>query len=119
VIYSRPVFELMRDAAEALIPPFTVHEVVAWFGEKYPKIKYNTITAHIRGLTSNDANRHHYPSLAAKPPVFFRTGPGMLRRFDSDTDIGEENGGEPGIGDGEPEEGQLTEETAEFVLERA
>ena len=114
MIYDRPVAELMRDVPEALAPTFTVADIVAWFGANYPKIKHNTITAHIRGLTSNDPNRRYYPSLAHKPPVFFRLGPGQLRAYDPDTDIVEDTA--------EPDEtaedhADTSEQDVEFVLE--
>lgn len=49
MIYDRTVYDLMKEAAASLTPPFTVSAIVAWFGEHYPKIKYNTIIgAHPR-----------------------------------------------------------------------
>jgi hypothetical protein len=108
----------MRDAPAELSASFSVADVVAWFHEHYPKIKNSTITAHIRGLSANDPNRHHYPWLAAKEPVFTKTGYGKLRRFDPD-DIGGEGGddGSGGIDEEEGEDQPTTEEQAEFVLE--
>lgn len=118
MIYDRPVSDLMRDAPADLTAPFSVADVVAWFQEHYPKIKNNTITAHIRGLTANDPNRHHYAWLASKEPVFTRTGYGKLRRFDPD-EIGGDGGDEGTDGGGEEvgEDQPTIEEEAEFVLE--
>src|SRR5215471_3101893 len=55
----------------------------------HPKIKPGTVAAHLRGLTANDPSRHHYPGLAAKPPLFFRAASGELVRFDADTHASE------------------------------
>src|ERR1700730_8142592 len=116
MIYDRPVSELMADAAAALTPPFAVSDIVAWFEEHYPLIKHNTITAHIRGLTANDPNKHHHAWLAAKTPLFYRTAPGVFRRYEPDVDIADEEGGAEAIAaDGAGE--LLSEQSAEFVLE--
>jgi hypothetical protein len=85
VIYDRPVWQLMADAANNLSQPYTAEAIDGWFRENYPKIKPGTVAAHIRGLTANDPSRHHYPGLAAKPPLFFRAASGELVRFDADT----------------------------------
>ena len=85
VIYDRPVWQLMADAADDIRPPYTAEAIDAWFRENFPKIKPGTVAAHIRGLTVNDPSRHHYPGLAAKAPLFFRTASGELVRFDAAT----------------------------------
>jgi hypothetical protein len=71
----------MAEAADALSQPYTGDAIDGWFRENYPRIKPGTVAAHIRGLTANDPSRHHYPGLAAKDPLFFRTAPGALVRF--------------------------------------
>jgi len=75
----------MADAADDIRPPYTADAIDAWFRENFPKIKPGTVAAHIRGLTANDLSRHHYPGLAAKDPLFFRTASGELVRFDAAT----------------------------------
>lgn len=89
MIYDRPVWQLMADAAEDLSPPYTVDAIEGWFRDHFPKIKQGTVAAHIRGLTANDPSRHHHPGLAAKSPLFFRTVSGELVRFDADHHTGE------------------------------
>jgi len=64
VIYDRPVWQLMADAAEVLSQPYTAEAIDSWYRAKYPKIKPTTVAAHVRGLTANDPSRHHYPGLA-------------------------------------------------------
>lgn len=85
MIYDRPVWQLMADAADNVGQPYTAEAIDGWFRENYPKIKPGTVAAHIRGLTANHPSRHHYPGLAAKPPLFLRTTAGELVRFDADS----------------------------------
>lgn len=108
----------MRDAAAAMTPPFSVGDVVAWFNQHYPKIKNNTIGAHVRGLTWNDPNRKHYAWLATKDPLFTRTVFGKLRLFDPD-DVGIEIGGDNSadLEEGDGDEVPSTAQDVEFVLE--
>jgi hypothetical protein len=73
----------MADAADDIRPPYTAEAIDTWFRENFPKIKPGTVAAHIRGLTANDPSRHHYPGLAAKDPLFFRTASSELVRFDA------------------------------------
>ena len=60
MIYDRPIWALMKDAAAELSPPYTVGEIVAWFAQHYPRIKASSVRAHIKGMTMNDPSRHHY-----------------------------------------------------------
>jgi hypothetical protein len=59
-LYDRSVAELMVDAAQEITFPATRSDVVAWFAERYPNVKPNTVRAHVVGLTANDPSRHHY-----------------------------------------------------------
>lgn len=113
MIYDRPVTELMLDAARELRPPIRVGDVVAWFAANYPKIKPSTVTAHIKGMTSNDPSRHHYPTAASRPPLFFRVSSGVLEPYDPDRHMGE--GSEA---PGDDADIEVPDEIAQFALER-
>lgn len=89
MIYDRPVWQLMADAADTVSQPYTAEAIDGWFRENFPKIKPGTVAARIRGLTANDPSRHHYPGLAAKTPLFFRTASGELVHFDADSHTSE------------------------------
>jgi hypothetical protein len=39
MIYDRPIWALMQDAAAELSPPFTVGEIIGWFAQYYPKVR--------------------------------------------------------------------------------
>jgi hypothetical protein len=82
VIYDRPVWQLMADAADAVGQPCTLAAIDDWFRANYPKIKRSTVEAHVRGMTANDPSRRHHPGVGAKEPLFFRALSGELVRFD-------------------------------------
>jgi hypothetical protein len=71
MIYDRPIWALMQHATAELSPPYTVGEIVAWFGLHYPKIKASSVHAHIEGLTANDPSRHHY-QVSGRTALFLR-----------------------------------------------
>lgn len=119
MIYDRPVYELMRDAAAQLTPPFAAGDFVSWFAERYPKIKPSTVRAHVAAMTANDPSRRHHPSLAARAPLFIRSAQGSLERFDPDVHLSEEA---PVATDGgadldDTEHNLDSSEASEFVLE--
>src|SRR4051794_26340710 len=101
-IYDRPVSELMRDAAAELTYPTKPSAVIAWFGAHYPRIKANTVRAHVKGLTDGDPSRHHYAWLVDREPLFVRDASGLLARYTAsdvtDVDATEETYNEPRTG---------------------
>jgi hypothetical protein len=115
MIYDRPIWALMKDAAAELSPPYTVGGIVAWFAEHYPKIKASSVRAHVKGMTVNDPSRHHY-RVSGLTALFVRQPDRTLLPYNpeagADTDDDEEIDEEISAG----EEGEL-EQSAEFVLE--
>jgi hypothetical protein len=115
MIYDKPIWMLMQDAAAELSPPYTVGEIVAWFAQYYPKIKASSVRAHIKGLTANDPSRHHY-QVSGRTALFVRQPDKTLMPYDAttdtDTDDDEELGDEASLTD------EVTlEQSSEFVLE--
>lgn len=115
MIYDRPIWALMQDAAAELSPPYTVGEIIAWFAEHYPKIKASSVRAHIKGLTANDPSRHHY-QVSGRAALFVLQPDKTLLPYDvttdPDTDDDEELDAELDLAD------ELTlEQSSEFVLE--
>jgi endonuclease len=115
MIYDRPIWALMQDAAADLSPPYTVGELIAWFAQHYPKIKASSVRAHIKGLTANDPSRHHY-QVSGRTALFVREPDKTLMPYDAavatDTDDDEELDDEPELADD-----LGLEQSAEFVLE--
>jgi hypothetical protein len=66
--------------------PATRSDVVAWFAERYPNVKPNSVRVHIVELTADDASRHHYAWLARREPWFTRDTAGLLTRLESEAD---------------------------------
>jgi hypothetical protein len=116
MIYDRPVYQLMHDAADALPEPYGIGQITAWFAEHYPKIKSSTVQAHVIGMTANHRSRHHY-AVASKDPLFYRVGYGQFVRFDPDVHTGSEDVRLPVGDEDELPTPAATGEAAEFVLE--
>ncbi len=60
---------------------FSKSQPIAWFKEKYPLIKTNTVDMHVEGMSVNNINRRHHPQI--KPgsgyDLFYKEGPGRFR----------------------------------------
>lgn len=107
----------MGDAVAELDEPYTIGGFKTWFAERYPKIKPGTVQAHVLGMAANHPSRHHYASLASKPPLLYRIGPGEFLRYDPDLHAGSETQPPRDVGADEDAAFLATEEQAEFVLE--
>jgi hypothetical protein len=82
MLYEKPVWQLMAQAASEVPTPCRVADIQDWFRQRYPKVKPGTISAHVVGLTANDRTRRHYAALRRRPPLFFKRANGSLERFD-------------------------------------
>ena len=83
-IYERPAKSLMTDWAKQHLASgqtFSKSAPVQWFAEHYPKIKRNTVTMHIDGMSTNNQVRRHHPSI--KPgsghDLFYKLAPDQYR----------------------------------------
>jgi endonuclease NucS-like protein len=90
-IYDRPTKSLMTDWAKAHLKPdqiFSKSDVLPWFAEHYPKIKRNTVVMHLEGMSINNRNRKHHPSVKAGSghDLFFKLGPDQYRLWDPEKD---------------------------------
>ncbi len=74
--YSKPVRVLMKEmAAEFATSPDTVfskRDAIAWFTQKYPKIKVGTITAHLTRLSTNARSRTHYSARPEEDDILYQ-----------------------------------------------
>ncbi len=62
VHYDKPVRELLADCVRDLRSPFTRQDVLAWFGQRCPRVKATTISTHLAGLTEGAQGAHaQYP----------------------------------------------------------
>ena len=89
-IYDKPVWQLMRDMVDDISISrgeiLTKDRVLAWFAEKYPKIKKGTITAHLIRMSTNAPSRIHYRSKSSDDDLFFQIDGGRFRLFEADRD---------------------------------
>jgi endonuclease NucS-like protein len=90
-IYDRPTKSLMADWAKAHLKSdqvFSKSDVLPWFRQHYPKIKSNTVAMHVEGMSVNNPNRKHHPSI--KPgsghDLFYKLGPDRYRLWQPETD---------------------------------
>jgi endonuclease len=72
-IYDRPTKALMHDFAQERLKPgqqFGKGEAVAWFRERYPKIKPATVGMHVEGMAVNNPTfrKHHANILISSWP---------------------------------------------------
>src|SRR5437773_849866 len=88
-IYDKPVRLLMRDMATDLnlakgqvVPK---DRILAWFGQRYPRIKKGTVTAHLTLLSTNAPSRVHHN---AKPEddLFYQLDGSNFRLYDPSSD---------------------------------
>ena len=90
-IYEKPTIELMREFATERLTPgqvFNGKEAVAWFAERYPKIKGNTVSMHVEGMAVNSNRRKHVSNARAGGgfDLFYKLGPNQYRLWDRDND---------------------------------
>ena len=107
-IYDRPVYRLMHDFASDRLEPnsiFSKQEAIEWFETHYPKIRQNTVSAHVEGLaTNNGSHRKHHPKIRPGRDewnLFFKEGPNRFRLWNKDTDPAPEYGDTADVADPE------------------
>ncbi|MEQ8205313.1 MAG: endonuclease NucS [Woeseia sp.] len=89
-IYDKPTRLLMREMVEGLRlrpgAPVSRQQVVAWFADKYPKLKPGTVTAHLTRMSTNSPSRTHHNVIAGEDDLFFQIDRGTYRLYDSNQD---------------------------------
>ena len=88
-IYDKPVRLLMRDMVSelALAKGHVVPKdrILAWFGQRYPRIKKGTVSAHLTLLSTNAPSRVHHN---AKPDddLFYQLDGSNFRLYEPSSD---------------------------------
>ena len=89
-LYEKPVRLLMHDMVGNLGlqkgQVLTKDRVIAWFAEKYPRVKEGTISAHLIRLSTNATSRMYYNAKPGDDDLFFQLDGGNFRLYDSATD---------------------------------
>jgi endonuclease len=81
----------MADWAKEHLAPGQIFNKVAparWFAEHYPKIKRNTVNMHVEGMSVNNRNRKHHPSIrrGSGHDLFYKLGPDQFRLWVPNSD---------------------------------
>ena len=81
----------MHEFSKQSLKPGQVFErrdAVTWFAKHYPKIKSNTVTMHVEGMSVNSKNRKHHPQIGPGKDfdLFFKLPSGQFRLWDEKTD---------------------------------
>ena len=90
-IYDKPTKDLMKEWADnnlSLGQTFNRADAIRWFRENYPLIKDTTIRMHVDGMSVNNPNRVHHPSIkqGSGHDLFWKLGPKSFRLWDPDND---------------------------------
>ena len=88
-IYGKPVRvllqEMIKDLASQKGERFSREHAIAWFGERYSKIKEGTISAHLIRFSTNAPSRLHYTPKSGED-LLFQVDPSHFRLYDPTTD---------------------------------
>ena len=88
-IYDSPVRLLIRDMIAELASQkgqtFSRELAIAWFGERYPKIKEGTISAHLIRFSTNAPARINHPHKDGED-LLFKVDRSHFRLYDPATD---------------------------------
>lgn len=89
-LYDKSVRLLMRDMVADLglkkNEVVTKDRIIAWFAEKYPRVKEGTISAHLIRLSTNATSRKHYNAKPGEDDLFFQLDGSRFRLYDSTAD---------------------------------
>jgi endonuclease len=89
-IYDKPTRALLKDMVQewGLKPGevFTTSRVVDWFAKKYPKLKPNSVRAHLVQASTNDKSRLHHPATNESDDLFFKVDAGQFRLYEQGKD---------------------------------
>lgn len=83
--YDKSVNELLKDFVNTWTKNngiFEKKDAVDWFNKNYPKIKNNTVTAHLAKFSTNDRNRVHYHAHSdGRDDILFRINEHTYRKY--------------------------------------
>lgn len=88
-IYDKPVRALIPEMVADLAPQkgqlFSKDQAIAWFAQRYPKIKEGTISAHLIRFSTNARSRLHY-SPRPDEDLLFQVDGSRFRGYDPSND---------------------------------
>lgn len=88
-LYEKPVHALIRDMIRDLAPNkgkiFSKDDALQWFGERYPKVKEGTISAHLIRFSTNAPSRLHH-NWKPEEDLLFQVDGRHFRLYEISTD---------------------------------
>ena len=100
---------MIKELAPQKGQRFSREHAIAWFGERYPKIKKGTISAHLIRFSTNARSRRHYTPKSGED-LLFQVDPSHFRLYDPTID--QEPISDSSTGDEEPIPAQASSEFA-------
>ena len=89
-IYDKPTRVLLKEmlADMGLAPGqvFTTTRALEWFTARYPKLRPNSIRAHLVQASTNDKSRLHHPSTNATDDLLVKVDSGQFRLYEPGKD---------------------------------
>ncbi len=90
-IYQKPTKELMKEFAQKNLKKgqlFTRKDAMDWFSQNYPKIKSNTVSLHVDGMSVNSNLRKHHTNIHVNSGhnLFIKVDKGTYRLWEPDND---------------------------------
>ena len=119
-IYDKTVRVLLQDMIKDLASKkgqrFSREQAIAWFGERYSKIKKGTISAHLILFSTNARSRiHHHPK--PSEDLLFQVDRSHFRLYDPTTDPAPIYS-KSDVSTGDPPEPNPSKASSEFAYER-
>lgn len=124
-IYDRPVRVLIRefikDSCLSKRQTFSKKDFIAWFGERYPKLKSSGLIASLLMMTTNSPSRVHYNLRSTgEDDLFFQINASDFRLYEKDIDPApiykdSPKSSKPGLDEDDEDE---ISEVKEFAYER-
>lgn len=131
-IYEKPTRVLLKDMlGEWKLQPgqvFTTSRALAWFAQNYPKLKANSLRAHLVQAATNDKSRLHHSATNTSDDLLFKVDSGQFRLYEPgkdpapihemiDGDVAREEALELEL-DSEEDVGEASAASSEFLLEQ-
>lgn len=89
-LYDKPVWQLMHDMVDELglqKGEILVRDrVLAWFANRYPRVKVSTISAHLLRLSTNAPSRIHYSPRPGDDDLLYQIDSSRFRLYDPEND---------------------------------
>lgn len=132
-IYDKPTRALLKDmlTAWSLKPGqvFTTSRAIEWFAQNYPKLKANSIRAHLVQASTNDPSRLHHTATNETDDLLVKVDSGQFRLYEPGKDpapihelvqgdIARQEAADAEAGADEGESAEAVPGSSEFLLEK-